>query len=101
MNESKEIDVITEAVKHLLKPIVVEVLRESLSEAFLELEKKRRKRYYTRDEVCKLLRIGCTTFYRMANKGRFSILKVEGKTLVDADELDKAIHTKQIFRYKH
>ena len=62
MNESKEIDVITEAVKHLLKPIVVEVLRESLSEAFLELEKKRRKRYYTRDEVCKLLRIGCTTF---------------------------------------
>ena len=95
------IDIFTEAIKQFLKPIVTEVIKESLSEAFLDLEEKRRKRYYTREEVCKLLRIGTTTFYRLAGKGKITILKVEGKTLVDADELDAAVAKRQVFRYQH
>ena len=42
MNDMQELDIITQAVK----PIVVEVISESLTEAFLALEEKRRKRYY-------------------------------------------------------
>ena len=95
------IDVISQAIKDFLKPIVTEVITESLTEAFLALEEKRRKRYYTRDEVCKLLKIGTTTFYRMATKGKITILKVEGKTLVDADELDAAVQKKEVYRYQH
>jgi excisionase family DNA binding protein len=94
-------DIIITAIKEFLKPIVTEVITESLTEAFFSLEQKRRKRYYTRDEVCQRLHIGCTTFYRLANKGKITILKLEGKTLVDADELDKAIETRRVFRYQH
>ena len=84
-----------------MKPIVTEVISESLTEAFLALEEKRRKRYYTRDEVCQRLHIGYTTFYRLANKGKIKILKIEGKTLVDADELDAVVEAKQVSRYPH
>ena len=95
------IDVISQAIKDFLKPIVTDVITESLTEAFLALETKRRKQYYTRDEVCKRLRIGTTTFYRLVQKGKITILKIEGKTLVDADELDEAVQTRRVFRYQH
>ena len=101
MEKNIVINVITEAIKQYLKPIVTEVITESLTEAFYEMEKRRNKRYYTREEACKVLRIGTTTFYRIAKKGKITLLKVEGKTLVDADELDNAITTNQVFRYKH
>lgn len=96
-----EKETIIAAIKQFLKPIVTEVITESLTEAFLALEEKRRKRYYTRDEVCQRLHIGCTTFYRLANKGKIKILKIEGKTLMDADELDAVVDAKQVFRYQH
>ncbi len=48
-----------------------------------------------------MLKIGTTTFYRLVKKGKLTILKVEGKTVIDADDLDNAITTKEIFRYQH
>ena len=84
-----------------MKPILVQVMTESLNEAFIAVEEKRRKRYYTRDEVCKLLKIGTTTFYRLAKKGKITILKAEGKILVDADEIENAVQKKTLFRYQH
>ncbi len=88
-------------IRDFLKPIMVQVMTESLNEAFIAVEEKRRKRYYTRDEVCKLLKIGTTTFYRLVKKGKITILKAEGKTLVDADEIDNAVEKKTLFRYQH
>ena len=101
MEKNIEINVITEAIKQYLKPIVTEVITESLTEAFYEMEKRRNKRYYTREELCNLLRIGTTTFYRLAKMGKITILKIQGKTLVNADEIDNLIETKQVYRYQH
>ena len=94
-------DTLQNLISEFLKPILVQVMTESLNEAFIAVEEKRRKRYYTRDEVCKLLKIGTTTFYRLAKKGKITILKAEGKTLVDADETDNAVQKKTLFRYQH
>ena len=84
-------------VRNYIKPIIA----EAIAEAGVATPKKSEKRYYTREEVCNLLHIGCTTFYRLAKKGKITILKLEGKTLVDADELDEAIETRAVFRYQH
>lgn len=84
-------------VKDVLKPIII----EAINEVNIEASQKTEKRYYTREEACRHLKIGTTTFYRLAQKGKITILKIEGKTLVDADELDEAIETRRIFRYQH
>ena len=88
---------IREFLKNILKPIITEAIAEAWTAQALRKE----KRYYTREEVCKLLHIGTTTFYRLVSKGKLTILKLEGKTLVDADVLDEAIETHSIFRYQH
>lgn len=92
-----ETDMIRGFFSTILKPIIA----EAIAEAGVAQSQKSEKRYYTREEACKLLHIGCTTFYRLAKKGKITILKLEGKTLVDADELDEAIETRAIFRYQH
>lgn len=92
-----ETDMLREFLANILKPIIF----DAIEEAGLVLAKKNEKRYYTREEACKLLHIGTTTFYRLANKGKITILKLEGKTLVDANDLDEAIETRRIFRYQH
>ena len=84
-------------VKNILKPIIA----EAIAEVNVEAAQKSEKRYYTREEACKHLKIGTTTFYRLVKKGKITLLKIEGKTLVDADELDEAIETHQVFRYQH
>lgn len=101
-SENSEISMLSEIIHHFMKPIFRQLLSESLTEILLEMETRRKqKRYYTRDEACSLLKIGTTTFYRLAQKGKLTILKIEGKTLVDADELDQAVERKEIFRIKH
>ena len=92
-----ETDSIRELVKDIFKPIIAEVI----AEAGTVTPPKTEKRYYTREEVCKLIHIGTTTFYRMANKGLIVTKKIGNRTLVDADELDEAIETRQVYRYKH
>ncbi|MBP5506082.1 MAG: helix-turn-helix domain-containing protein [Bacteroidales bacterium] len=91
----------TDAIRGLVKDILKPIIAEAIAEANAETAVKNEKRYYTREEACKHLKIGTTTFYRLANKGKITILKVEGKTLVDADELDEAIETRAVYRYQH
>ena len=88
-------------VKDLIKSFIKPILAESISEVITEMSQRREKRYYTREEACKHLKVGCTTFYRLVQKGKIRLLKVEGKTLVDADEIDEAIDTRQIYRHQH
>lgn len=84
-------------VKNILKPIIAEAIQE----VSVETTQKSEKRYYTREEACQHLKIGTTTFYRLVKKGKLQLLKIAGKTLVDADDLDEAIETRQVFRYQH
>ena len=92
-----ENDLISAFLRNYFKPVML----EAIAEAGAMAAKRKERRYYTRDEVRRLLHIGCTTFYRLVGKGKLSILKIEGKTLVDADDLDEAIDTHSIFRYQH
>ena len=77
--------------------------RPAIAEAIAEVGAQNNgnsgKRYYTREEACEHLKIGTTTFYRLAKKGKIEILKIGGKTLVDADELDAAIENQEVIRY--
>ena len=84
-------------VTNILKPIIAEAIQE----VGVETTQKSEKRYYTREEACQHLKIGTTTFYRLVKKGKLQLLKIAGKTLVDADDLDEAIETRQVFRYQH
>lgn len=88
------------ALEAFLRPIVGRVVTDCLTEAFAGMEPGRAKRYYTREEACERLRIGTTTFYRLASKGKITILKVGGKTVVDADELDGAVGRRELIRRK-
>ena len=88
-------------VKDLIKSFIKPILAESISEIITELSIRRDKRYYTREEVCELIHIGTTTFYRMVKKGLINAHKIGNRTLVDADELDEAIETRLVYRYKH
>ena len=91
----------TEAIQGLFSSLLKPIIAEAMAEAGYQAATKSEKRYYTREEACHHLKIGTTTFYRLAKKGKIKILKIEGKTLVDADELDEAIETRQVFRYQH
>ncbi len=92
-------EILMDAFRDLLRAIVREVYEET-RQAIAD-EKKKHRRFYTRQEVCDILHIGTTTFYRLANKGKITILKIEGKTLVDADDFDHLVETRQVFRYQH
>ena len=91
----------TETIKEFLVGLLKPIITEAVAEVGAMQTVKRERRFYTREEACDLLHIGCTTFYRLAKKGKINILKIEGKTLVDADELDEAIETRSVFRYQH
>ena len=92
----------TETIKAMLTDLIRPIILEAIQEAFDNMEKVKgqTKRYYTVQEVCKILRIGVTSFYRMVNKGDIELLKIRGKSLVDADKLDGQVQRKEIFRYK-
>ena len=92
----------TDAIKAILTDLIRPIILEAVQEAFDNMEKVKgqAKRYYTVQEVCKILRIGVTSFYRMVNRGDIELLKIGGKSLVDADKLDGQIERKEVFRYK-
>ena len=82
----------------LIRPIILEAVQEAFDN--MKKVKGQTKRYYTVQEVCKIMRIGVTSFYRMVNRGDIELLKIGGKSLVDADKLDGQIERKEVFRYK-
>lgn len=92
-----DLDMLKECLTNILRPIIFEAVRE----AFAEQNKKPTKRYYTPQEAWTHLKISRTTFYRLISTGKIEILKIGGKSLVDADKLDSAIERREIYRYKH
>lgn len=90
-----------EALKQLLTDIIRPIVMEALREAITEVKTNPTKRYYTAEEAWEHLRVSRATFYRRVAKGQIEILKIGARTLVDADRLDDAIEKKEIYRYKH
>lgn len=84
-------------VASILKPIITEAVQEATAKQ----NEKPQKRYYTPEEAWTHLHVSRATFYRLVGKGQVEILKIGGKSLVDADELDGAIERREIYRYKH
>lgn len=89
-----------DAIKELLAEVMRPIMVEAIQDAFENYKVRPSTRYYTREEVCQILRIGATSFYRRVNKGEIQILKIGGKTLVDAEKLDAAIERNELLRYK-
>ncbi len=83
--------------QEVLRPIIVEAVKDAVPK---ELQKKD-KQYYTRKQVCELLHISNPTFYSYVDKGILKKVKVEGKTLVEVEEFERAVAAKQLVRYKH
>ena len=90
-------DMLKGFVASILKPIIT----EAVMEATAKQNEKPVKRYYTPEEAQEHLHISRATFYRLVGKGKIEILKIGGKSLVDADLLDGAIERREIYRYKH
>lgn len=90
-------DMLKGFVASILKPIITEAVKEATATA----NSKPLKRYYTPEEAWQHLKISRATFYRHVQNGKIEILKIGGKSLVDADELDGAIERRELYRYKH
>ena len=90
-------DALKQALTEILRPIVREAVREAMADVKINPP----KRYYTPEEAWTHLRMSRATFYRRAGLGEIEILKIGGKSLVDADALDGAIQRREIYRYKH
>lgn len=55
----------------------------------------------TRDDVCRICHISKPTFHAWVNKGAVEVQKVGRRVFVRADDLDNALKTKQIYKFKH
>ncbi len=86
-----------EAVKGFLKPIIAEAMAEVQPQS----GQSDTTRYYTPQEAWEHLKISRAAFYRLVGKGKIELLKIGGKSLVNADNLDGAIQRREIYRYKH
>jgi excisionase family DNA binding protein len=90
-------DMLKGFVASILKPIITEAVKEATAAQ----NEKPVKRYYTPEEAWAHLKISRATFYRHVSNGKIELLKIGGKSLVDADELDGAIERRELYRYKH
>lgn len=90
-----------DALRQILVDILTPIIKDAVREAVEDTKVNPPKRYYTAEEAWNHLRVSRTTFYRRVGKGEIEILKIGGRTLVDADRLDDAIEKREIYRYKH
>lgn len=58
-------------------------------------------RYYDREEVAEMFRVSLPTIHNWINEEKIKAKKIGGRTLFDADEIDKAAKEKKILKYGH
>lgn len=81
-----------------------QIVDATVAQAMVNLQKKNEveiPRYYTVNEAAVILRVSRVTIYNLFKKDRIQPLKIGGRTLIAADALDKAVESKQVFKYKH
>ena len=83
---------------NVLRPIIKDAVNEALPKQEITAEEKR---YYTVIQAAKLAHVSIATIYRWSTGGVVEFKKIEGRTLLDADEFDAKIRSKRLVRYKH
>jgi excisionase family DNA binding protein len=76
-----------------------QMLHNAINEV-LEVVVPKEKKYYTRQEVAEKIRVSLPTIHSMVNSGKLICHKIGGRTLFDAEEIDKAIEEKRILKYR-
>ena len=85
--------------ENILKPIIQEAVSEALPTHHETLTPG--KTYYTVQEAANIANVDISTIYRWKGKGTITLLHIEGRTLISAEEFDAKIETKELVRYKH
>lgn len=88
-----------QAMSTTIATMVVKQMAET-SETIRREEEKKKPRYYTRDEVCEMLRISKPTYHAMAGKGAFGITHAGRKVLIDADRFDRDLADGKLGKYR-
>ena len=82
----------------VLRPIIKDAVNEALPKQEITTDEKR---YYTVMQAAKVAHVSVATIYRWSTSGVVEFKKIEGRTLLDADEFDAKIKSKRLVRYKH
>lgn len=90
-------NIIYQVTQEDLLAVVTKAVQDALDNA---QPKNEEPRYYTRDEVCSILKISRPTFHSLVNKGEIEIIKVGKRTLVDANRLDVLVASGMIQKYR-
>lgn len=85
--------------ENILKPIIQEAVSEALPKCTEALPSG--KKYYTVQEAADIANVDISTIYRWKDKGTVTLLQIEGRTLISAEEFDAKIERKELMRYKH
>lgn len=97
---NREITKPQQVICFLTKEDLTELL-EKATERAIEKAQKVLPRFYTNEDVCKILHITTATLYNMVKRGEIRQLGVGGRTLYSADEIDNAVKQGNIRKGKH
>lgn len=97
-------------LQELLKPIVSQATTQAVGEltvlvetaiaqAFERIQKE--PRYISTSDAAKMLGVSYKTARNWIDKGILTAYKIDGKVLLERNEIQEAIKEKQIKKYKH
>ncbi|MCH4156645.1 MAG: helix-turn-helix domain-containing protein [Muribaculaceae bacterium] len=75
-------------------------VKEAVAEAIGEAAQKKPK-YYTRKDLCDLLRVTLRSVDNYVDRGIIKPKKVQGRILFSAEEIDDAIQGGKLTKYSH
>jgi hypothetical protein len=79
-----------------IKMMVKEAVAEAIGEAA-----KNKPKYYTRKDLCNLLRVTLRSVDNYTDRGIIKPKKVQGRILFSAEEIDDAIQGGKLTKYSH
>lgn len=77
-----------------------EMIEQAVAGAVLQVLPKDPKKY-TRQQVCDIYHISLPTLHSYINKGLLKAEKISGRVLFDINEVENALKSKSVYRYKH
>lgn len=84
-------DLIIDAVSDAVRETLPMILEGKISTASDPL-----KRFYSREEVCRKLSICKATYHNWVNAGKLKVVKIQGRSYIDASCLDEALENGRI-----
>ena len=78
----------------------IDIIVDKVAAKVKEMASAREPRYYTRREVCKVLGISLPTLHEYTKRGDLQAMKVNGRVLYDAWQVDDAVRTHIIYKGK-